>query len=237
MSSLLKALKQQQSPLVNRGSQLDPQLIDTNGPTSKPWLTALVAVLAITTATLIIVLVFTKPWVTEQQRPEKSENPQDYSLGEPQRVAGIEWEATPEPEQSEPEPEPTVVNQQPQQRDTSSRQPLDLNSVSEDLLAKFEQAVKESSSSGGESQRSSVMPALADLESEFRGQVPEFSYDGHMFVSNRADRWIEFNTQRLYVGDNFQGLTVERIEPQQVVLSLQGKAFTVEALEDWRNEP
>jgi len=235
MSSLLKALKQQQSPLVNRGSQLDPLLMDNKSNNSKPWLIVLVAALAIATAALIIVLALVKPWVTEQPLPGQPEQSQDYSLGNAKTVSAIEWEALPQPEP--PQPEPTVVNQQPQQQDSASRQPLDLNSVSEDLLAKFEQAVKESSSSESPSQSSSVMPALADLEREFRRQVPEFSYDGHMFVSNRADRWIELNTQRLYVGDNFQGLTVERIEPQQVVLSLSGKAFTVRALEDWRKEP
>lgn len=237
MSSLLKALKQQQSPLVNRGSQLDPQLIDTNVNNSRSWLTALVVVLATATVALVIVLALLQPWAGEQPSVGQSEQPQNYALGSSTKVADVEWEAAPEPSQTDPEPEPTVVNQQPQQRDTPSREPLDLNSVSEDLLAKFEQAVKESSSAESESQRSSVMPALADLDGEFRRQVPQFSYDGHMFVSNRADRWIELDTQRLYIGDNFQGLTVERIEPQQVVLSLQGKAFTVEALEDWQNEP
>jgi general secretion pathway protein B len=55
-----------------------------------------------------------------------------------------------------------------------------------------------------------------------------------MYRSSSSDRWIELNGQRLYEGDSYQSLNIIRIEPHQVVLALDSKAFSHPALEDWK---
>ena len=99
-------------------------------------------------------------------------------------------------------------------------------------MNRFQDAVEQTG--GGTESKVSVVPSLSDLSSAFQRQVPEFSYDSHMYRSSSSDRWIELNGQRLYEGDSYQSLNIIRIEPHQVVLALDSKAFSHPALEDWK---
>ena len=144
--------------------------------------------------------------------------------------------ATPRPTEPEPSQASTSNKVEPQaqaqQPTESQREALDLSSISPELLNRFQDAVEQTG--GGTESKVSVVPSLSDLSSAFQRQVPEFSYDSHMYRSSSSDRWIELNGQRLYEGDSYQSLNIIRIEPHQVVLALDSKAFSHPALEDWK---
>lgn len=240
MSSLLKALKQQQSPLVNQGSDIDPALL-----AAQPvrwwippvfWSLLVVVILALSGA-----LVW--QWLDDNgNRDEAVTVPTtavDFQLGKTAAVEPITWSA------SAPATPPTTAggaesnnDPQPSVQPSANREPLDLNQVSPELLAKFEQAIAASDYDDGDSPmtESRLVPPLAELAPEFKRQVPAFSYDGHMYVSDATQRWVELNKQRLYLNEQFGGVKVERIEPQQLILSVNGKAFSVEALQDWSGQ-
>ncbi|MGM0480741.1 MAG: general secretion pathway protein GspB [Pseudomonadota bacterium] len=237
MSSLLKALKQQQSPLLNEGSALDPQLMDRRASGSYGSLMVGVVLILVCCVALALIIwqLMQSPALPDSSEQTPAGSNYSYQWGEPQAIENISWQVAEQPIAAENaiSQRPTASEAKPVQ---STREPLDMSVVSAELLAKFEQAVQQSDKAATADTNLSVVPPLNQLDKGFRQQIPGFTYDSHMYVSKQNERWIEFNGQRLFIGDDYDGLTVERIEPQQVILSLQGKAFRVEALRDWSLE-
>lgn len=245
MSSLLNALKQQQSATLRGGSEVNPEMLDRPAQGASVgwgfWLMLVVGGL------LLVALVW-QSWLVLKPEPSahsamtptsKQDQPTTfYELGRDYDVTALTWQAEPDPVSNEPEP--IIVNPQAETNmgAANERQPLDLNDVSADLLAKFEQAMAATNGSDNRNKANagntdSVVPLLSTLSADFRGQIPSFSYDAHMYVSNANERWVELNQQRFYSGERFNGLRIEQIEPQRLILSRQGKAFAIEALQDW----
>lgn len=235
MSSLLKALKQQQSPLLKQTSVLDASLM-ANDKHSRSWswlLWPLVLILGAVLGSAGAV------WLGETNQSERPEA-EGFRWGETASIESVEWEAEPEPV---PEEEPEVTQSSGQQQSSepepsaqagSQRQALDLSTVSPDLLQRFEAAVNDTSNSDDNRADTSVIPSLSELSRSFQRQVPAFSYDSHMYRSSASQRWIELNGRRLYEGDALNQLTILRIEPQKVVLVKDSQAFSQPALEDWQ---
>jgi len=127
-----------------------------------------------------------------------------------------------------------VLARNAQGADAAASDALDLDSVSPELLAAFENAVAATADmASGTPQSESVLPLLSDLSDSFQNRVPSFSYEAHNYVSANARRFIVLNGRRLQEGDYFDDLQVIRIEPQHVVLAIQRQAFRQNALEDW----
>ena len=233
MSSLLKALKQQQSPLLKNRSVLDSSLIAQDRPTKNNlWLVWPLALILGSALGYGIAY-----WSGAEVVDEVTVTP-DFTWGETAAVPAISWEAIEEPPAEQQVTTSTHESVQPQesseiaQQRQRQREALDLSSVSPELLNRFQEAVEQTGSET--EQRISVVPSLSDLSPTFQQRVPEFSYDSHMYRSSSSQRWIELNGQRLYEGDSYQSLDVIRIEPHQVVLALDSNAFSHPALEDWK---
>ena len=235
MSSLLKALKQQQSPLLKQTSILDASLMASQkGRRSWGWL--------VWPAVLILGVAVGVGAVRWSETSSASDAPvaERFSWGETESVELVSWDAEPEQEIQQT----AQVNSQQQRSEESQktraeeaesqREALDLSSVSPDLLQRFEAAVHDTSGNDNTQARASVIPPLSELSRSFQQQVPAFSYDSHMYRSSASQRWIELNGQRLYEGDALSQLTVLRIEPQKVVLVMDSEAFSQPALEDWQ---
>lgn len=235
MSSLLKALKQQQSPLLKQTSVLDASLM-ANDKHSRSWNWLLWPLALILGAVLGSAGAVWLGEINQSERPEA----EGFRWGETASIESVEWEAEPEPA---PEEEPEVTQSAGQQQSSESeptgqagsqRQALDLSTVSPDLLQRFEAAVNDTSSSDDNRADTSVIPLLSELSRSFQNQIPAFSYDSHMYRSSASQRWVELNGQRLYEGDALNQLTILRIEPQKVVLVKDSQAFSQPALEDWQ---
>lgn len=152
----------------------------------------------------------------------------------PEAAAKPSAEAQRTVERNEPQP---VRSQQSNSTPTATSQPateaLDLDSVSPELLAAFEEALAATADSSAQTQDPSVLPLLGELPERFQAQVPFFSYDAHNYVSDVSRRFLILGGQRLYEGDYFDDLQVIRIEPQYAVLAINRQAFRQTALEDW----
>ncbi|MEC9318535.1 MAG: general secretion pathway protein GspB, partial [Pseudomonadota bacterium] len=159
--------------------------------------------------------------------------PEVYRWGNAATVPTIDWAAAPEPKPAEPEP--IIVNPRGQaaQQPASQQDALATEGISEDLLSRFEQAVK-ATADAKQNDVDSVIPTLSKLNPSLQRQIRAFTYDAHMYVSDESRRWIELDQQKLMVGDQFRDMQVVKIEPQRVVLRRQGKLFAVEALVDWK---
>lgn len=242
MSSVLKALRQQQAEFApqHQAIQLEPIQRDKTGLSS--WWLVLTVPLAVAAGGLAVWLLIpasapeapSKVAVVTQDRPE-------FRLGQPEPVRVVRLpevtRATPAVEDI-PARQPTVTSNFSEAPALERNQAVDLNQVSPDLLAAFEEAVALTGGNLDASQgtgSSSVLPRLGALSVNLQQQVPSFSYDAHQYSSRERDRFITFSGQRLRQGDNWQNVQVITIAPNHVVLAVGNEAFQQPALEDWTN--
>lgn len=124
----------------------------------------------------------------------------------------------------------------------------DVNTASKDALeAIFEQAVRATPERPAETRWSfdldepaqqlptqqQGIPLLAELTAEQRQQLPQLSYDQHVYQSKPEARWIGLGQQRLAEGDQLQGLRVISIQPNYSILGWGDMLFRVDALESF----
>ncbi|TKB47180.1 general secretion pathway protein GspB [Thalassotalea mangrovi] len=135
--------------------------------------------------------------------------------------------------------------------------------ISPELLAAFNQAIDEAYASEQEKQRietavtevtgrplnagadpdnkidkknqsGNQVPLLTQLPSRYRNSVPAIQFSLHMYSSDISSRWVRMNGQDYFEGGvSPEGIMVEQIEPQFVILSFQGRAFRLAALSSW----
>lgn len=122
--------------------------------------------------------------------------------------------------------------------------------ISPELLAAFNRAIDEAyteddtatqpilstttkSSSGKPGQQTEV-PLLAQLPSRYRNSIPAIQFSLHMYSSDLSSRWVRMNGQDYFEGgESPDGVGIEEIRPQFVVLSYRGKSFRLPALSSW----
>lgn len=74
---------------------------------------------------------------------------------------------------------------------------------------------------------------LVELPLSFQRSVPDLTVNSHIFASAPEARRVMINNQNLRPGDSFQGLRVEGITENGVVLSRQGQQFRLGVVRDW----
>ncbi|HEV8076880.1 MAG TPA: general secretion pathway protein GspB [Marinobacter sp.] len=77
------------------------------------------------------------------------------------------------------------------------------------------------------------IPHLVELPLSFQRSVPDLTVNSHIFASVPQARRVTINNQNLRPGDSFQGLRVEKITEDGVVLSRQGQQFRLGIVRDW----
>ncbi|MEQ9906083.1 type II secretion system assembly factor GspB [Pectobacterium aroidearum] len=72
------------------------------------------------------------------------------------------------------------------------------------------------------------LPAISN------GEVPPLTYSAHVYTSDEAKRSITLNGLQFREGDSpIEGLTIEQIQQDMTIFSVEGEVFILEALEDW----
>lgn len=75
---------------------------------------------------------------------------------------------------------------------------------------------------------------LTQMSSRFQKELPSLHFSQHIYSSD-GQGWVNVNGRDRYEGDSVaKGLILERILPQQVILSYQGKNFRLVALTHWK---
>lgn len=225
MSSVLKALRNQSSPLLQERQPVWLTAADQASPGRDwRWLVLL----------LVIVAAGAGGWLlAERQTQEVAAEPVVIPVTSSRYQLGVIPEVR---RPSLPDPATQTVTEPAAAQTRSAEQPaaaqaINLNEVSPELLNAFEDAV--AATDGEDAGRNSVVPDLRELELSFQRSVPSFTYDGHQYSSRDSSRWVVLGGARLYEGDSWQGLTVVRIAPAHLVLSKNFQAFQQPALEDW----
>ncbi|KHN92813.1 general secretion pathway protein [Pectobacterium actinidiae] len=72
------------------------------------------------------------------------------------------------------------------------------------------------------------LPAISN------GEIPPLTYSAHVYTSDEAKRSITLNGLQFREGDSpIEGLTLEQIQQDMSIFSVEGEVFILEALEDW----
>lgn len=136
------------------------------------------------------------------------------------------------------------------QKDNSEEyQVSEIEGVSDDLLARFQAAIvetefentqqdqlpaipKDNAISDGISDQNSIK-SLTQMSQQLQNAIPALSFEQHIYASD-GEGWVNVNGRDRYEGDHIgDHLVVEKILPQQVILSYQGEKFSLPALTNW----
>ncbi len=122
----------------------------------------------------------------------------------------------------------------------------EIEGVSDDLLARFQAAIEATKYSevdtspiaddfNGEVTDNSpneVKP-LTQMSQQLQDALPSLQFEQHIYASD-GQGWINVNGRDRYEGDYISdNLLVEKILPQQVILSFNGEKFSLPALTNW----
>ena len=77
------------------------------------------------------------------------------------------------------------------------------------------------------------VPHLVELPVSFQKSIPDLIFNSHIYSSDPAARRVMINDRYLRPGDSFDGIRVETITEDGVVLSKQGQRFRVGSVRDW----
>ncbi len=122
----------------------------------------------------------------------------------------------------------------------------DVEGVSDDLLARFKTALKQTETTNKKAKsevkeqaeeqikepQATIKP-LAEMPSWVQNGVPSLQFDMHIYASD-GEGWVKVNGKDRYENDTIaKGVVLEKIEPQQVILQYKGERFTLPALANW----
>ncbi|MEQ9917916.1 type II secretion system assembly factor GspB [Pectobacterium aroidearum] len=72
------------------------------------------------------------------------------------------------------------------------------------------------------------LPAISN------GEIPPLTYSAHVYTSDEAKRSVTLNGMQFRESDSpIEGLTIEQIQQDMTIFSVEGEVFILEALEDW----
>lgn len=112
--------------------------------------------------------------------------------------------------------------------------------VSDDLLARFKAAIDDTEGSinnstaaeFSESVNSEIMP-LTKMPTWVQKGLPNLRFEQHIYASD-GEGWVKVNGRDRYEGDSIaDGVILDKILPQQVILTYRGEKFSLPALTSW----
>jgi len=94
-------------------------------------------------------------------------------------------------------------------------------------------AISETAAPLMDQEQAGRVPHLVELPLSFQKSVPDLTFNSHIYSSSPASRRVMINDTYLRVGESFEGLRVEDITEEGVVLSRDGRRFRVGVVRDW----
>lgn len=123
----------------------------------------------------------------------------------------------------------------------------ELQGVSPELLLAFQTALDDSNSvnetdkqveqfnnaQDSSSQYEEVKP-LGQMPTWYQDSLPALHFTLHMYSSSPQDSWVRLNGNDYYTGEQTdEGLIIEKILSQKLILQYQGERFSMKALTNW----
>jgi type II secretory pathway predicted ATPase ExeA len=171
----------------------------------------------------------TKPIDTKSVEVKPVETPQIVVSGERQGKAQVTNNKKPVLEER--------IEQEPKQEDY---QVESVDGVSEDLLARFQAAIDDTEGlSTNDLEKNNTQAVNSDVKSLtqmptwVQEGVPSLRFEQHIYASD-GEGWVNVNGRDRYEGDTIvNGVIIDKILPQQVILTYRGEKFSLPALTNW----
>ena len=155
----------------------------------------------------------------------------------------VKPESKPEPKpEYKPEfkPERVEHTEQITQAKQNAYQVEAVDGVSDDLLARFQAAIDETKDSSvneeslvDKQQAENDVKPLTQMPAWVQRGIPSLTFEQHIYASD-GEGWVNVNGRDRYEGDLVaDGLTIDKILPQQVILTYRGETFSLPALTNW----
>ena len=82
--------------------------------------------------------------------------------------------------------------------------------------------------------RETIIPSIYDLDISYKRTLPTLSYGAHIYASDANSGFVILNGARRRTGDRLQnGVYIEKINEDDVVLSYNGTLFSLPAMKSW----
>ena len=79
-----------------------------------------------------------------------------------------------------------------------------------------------------------IIPSIYQLSLSLQASIPAIDYGAHIYATDNSSGFVILNGARARVGDSLaNGVYVEKIEEEQVVLSYNGTLFALPAMKSW----
>jgi type II secretory pathway predicted ATPase ExeA/outer membrane biosynthesis protein TonB len=155
--------------------------------------------------------------------------PEKNTSAEPKVVENIAPKPKPKPE---PKPEQEIAQK--------NYQVEAVEGVSEDLLARFQAAIDDTKKTSPKTRKPEPIPtadsgvkSLTQMPAWVQEGIPSLRFEQHIYASD-GEGWVNVNGRDRYEGDSIaNGVYIEKILPQQVILTYRGEKFSLPALTNW----
>lgn len=115
-----------------------------------------------------------------------------------------------------------------------------VDGVPDDLLARFQTAIDETKGASAKELEdeytqtvNSEIKSLTQMPAWVQKSVPSLRFEQHIYASD-GEGWVNVNGRDRYEGDNIgNGVIIDKILPQQVILTYRGEKFSLPALTNW----
>ena len=115
-----------------------------------------------------------------------------------------------------------------------------IEGVSDDLLARFQAAIDDTQDLNNNSTASEFnqtvegeIKPLSQMPAWVQEGLPRLSFEQHIYASD-GEGWVKVNGRDRYEGDSIaNGVIIDEILPQQVILTYRGEKFSLPALTNW----
>ncbi|MCI2283178.1 AAA family ATPase [Colwellia sp. MSW7] len=154
--------------------------------------------------------------------------PEKNTSAEPKVVENIAPKPKPKPK---PEPEQEIAQK--------NYQVEAVEGVSEDLLARFQAAIDDTKKTSPKARKPEPIPtadsgvkSLTQMPAWVQEGIPSLRFEQHIYASDGEGR-VNVNGRDRYEGDSIaNGVYIEKILPQQVILTYRGEKFSL-PLTNW----
>ncbi len=138
------------------------------------------------------------------------------------------------------EPREELPKPKPKPTKPKNYQVAAVDGVSDDLLARFQAAIDDTKNSAANqaeftktSALSSDIKPLTQMPTWVQKGIPSLKFEQHIYASD-GEGWVNVNGRDRYEGDIVaEGLSIDKILPQQVILTYRGEKFSLPALTNW----
>ncbi|MDP2560736.1 general secretion pathway protein GspB [Psychrobium sp. 1_MG-2023] len=157
----------------------------------------------------------------------------------------VEQVALPPPPVYQPRLTAKVVNQQvvvsndssklmPATTTKNSKAPEQVIDPSSQLAQRFSKVLAEMEQDSQQPKAKLHAQPLAQYPQWYQNLVPELEFSSHIYASDINERWVRVNNQVVKQGELINAsMRLIAIEPQQVVIEMQQRQFTLPALSSW----